>query len=134
METIAAIGALGALAQETRLRIFRLLVEQGPQGMTAGAIGRHLELASATLSFHLKELAAAGLVSSRQLGRFIHYATDFGAMHALVAYLTENCCRADPGVGDCVPACVVECAPLQITGRIAPAMPKPTIHPKRIPA
>ena len=130
METVNALSALGALAQETRLRIFRLLLEQGAPGMAAGAIGKRLELAPATLSFHIKALAAAGLVSSRQRGRFVHYATDFSAMRALVAYLTENCCRAD--AGDCGAACAADCAPLQHAGRIVSAAPKPTIRPKRM--
>ena len=130
METASALNALGALAQETRLRIFRLLVEQGAQGLAAGSIGKRLELAPATLSFHIKSLAAAGLLSSRQRGRFVYYATDFGAMRALVAYLTENCCRAD--AGNCGPACAADCAALQDPGPIVPAGPKPTIRPKRM--
>ena len=100
METSSALRALGALAHETRLGIFRLLVEHGPPGLPAGEIGRKLGLPAATLSFHVRELAMAGLVSARQQGRFIHYATDFSAMRGLVAYLSENCCRVCADVGD----------------------------------
>lgn len=87
-----AIGALSALAQETRLKVHRLLVEAGPGGLPAGHIGEALGLAPATLSFHLAQLARAGLVRSRQNGRFVIYSADFENMNALVAYLTENCC------------------------------------------
>jgi ArsR family transcriptional regulator len=92
METTQAVTALAALAHQSRLSIFRLLVEAGPEGMAAGAIGEKLKLPPATLSFHLANLAHAGLVRSRQDGRFVIYSTDFGNMNALVAYLTENCC------------------------------------------
>ena len=99
----AALVALAGLAQETRLAIFRLLVEQGPEGLAAGAIAERLELANATLSFHLKELAHAGLVTPVQAGRFIYYSANYAAMNSLVAYLTENCCR---GI-----TCDIACAP-----------------------
>ena len=93
METIAeAVTALSALAQETRLRVYRLLVEAGPEGLPAGRIGEELELAAPTLSFHLAQLARAGLAQSRQDGRFVIYRADFQNMNALVGYLTENCC------------------------------------------
>ena len=107
METNDVLAALGALAQETRLAIFRLLVEQGPAGLAAGAIAERLDLAPATLSFHLKELAQARLVIARPEGRFIHYRANFDAMTGLVSYLTENCCRiCTPcdGDGACRPA------------------------------
>jgi len=97
MQSTDAIAALAALAQGTRLGVFRLLVQQGPSGLAAGEIAGQLGIAPATLSFHLKELAHAGLVSSRQDGRFVFYAANFGAMNALLAYLTENCCVADGG-------------------------------------
>jgi DNA-binding transcriptional ArsR family regulator len=92
METTDALKALGAIAQETRLAIFRLLVQAGPAGRAAGVIGEQLGIPPATLSFHLAQLAGAGLVRPRQDGRFIYYSADFGAMNALVGFLTENCC------------------------------------------
>ncbi len=92
METTQAIEALAALAQETRLKIFRLLVQAGPEGMAAGSIGEKLDLPPATLSFHLAGLARAGIAKSRQEGRFVIYSADFGVMNSLLAYLTENCC------------------------------------------
>jgi DNA-binding transcriptional ArsR family regulator len=96
METQNAVRALAALAQETRLSIFRLLVQAGPDGVPAGAIGAALEVPLATLSFHLKELSHSGLVSSRQDGRFIYYSTDYDRMAALMTFLTENCCQGMP--------------------------------------
>ena len=92
METKQAIQALSALAQESRLAIFRLLIEAGPQGMNAGAIGDKLDLPPATLSFHLAGLARAGLLASRQDGRFVIYSAHFENMNELVAFLTDNCC------------------------------------------
>jgi DNA-binding transcriptional ArsR family regulator len=91
-----AVAALAALAQEKRLSIFRLLVEAGPEGIAAGRIAETLEVPGATLSFHLKELARAGLVSSRQEKQFIYYAVDFGRMAELMTFLTENCCKGMP--------------------------------------
>jgi ArsR family transcriptional regulator, arsenate/arsenite/antimonite-responsive transcriptional repressor len=96
MELKQAVAALGALAQETRLSIFLLLVEAGPQGVAAGRLAESLDVPPATLSFHLKELSHSGLISSRQDGRFIHYAVDFEHMAALMTYLTQNCCRGMP--------------------------------------
>ena len=99
METNDAISALGALAQATRLDIFRLLVQKGPDGLAPGVIAQKLELPNATLSFHLKELAQASLVSARQEGRFIYYTANYSAMNDLVGFLTENCCSGtDCGV------------------------------------
>ena len=92
METRNIISALGALAQETRLAIFRLLVETGPQGLAVGAIAEKLGLANATLSFHLKQLTHAGLTIATPSGRSIIYSADFSTMNGLVEYLTENCC------------------------------------------
>ncbi|TAK81926.1 MAG: ArsR family transcriptional regulator [Betaproteobacteria bacterium] len=100
MESKQAIQALGALAQESRLKIYRLLVEAGPQGMAAGDIGEKLGLPPATLSFHLAGLSRAGLAKGRQEGRFVIYSADFQNMDALVGYLTENCC----GGQACAPA------------------------------
>jgi ArsR family transcriptional regulator, arsenate/arsenite/antimonite-responsive transcriptional repressor len=111
MKTTDAVTALAALAQDTRLAVYRLLVQQGPSGLAAGEIAGQLGIAPATLSFHLKELAHGGLVSSRQDGRFIFYAANFDAMNALVAFLTENCCAAD-----CGPSCTptVACNPVSV--------------------
>jgi ArsR family transcriptional regulator, arsenate/arsenite/antimonite-responsive transcriptional repressor len=110
MESNDTVRALAALAQDTRLDVFRLLVQHGPSGMAAGEIAEHLAIAPATLSFHLKELSHAGLVTSRQDGRFNFYAANFTAMSELLAYLTENCCVADCGPGAaCAP--VAACAP-----------------------
>ena len=95
-----AIDALSALAQPSRLAIYRLLVEQGPEGLPAGEIGERLGLPPATLSFHLAHLARAGLVRPRQEGRFVIYSADYASMSALVGYLTENCC----GGRSCAPA------------------------------
>jgi ArsR family transcriptional regulator, arsenate/arsenite/antimonite-responsive transcriptional repressor len=92
MEMTQAVDALAALAQESRLKVYRLLVEAGPQGLAAGRIGGELDLPAATLSFHLAHLARTGLVKSRQDGRFIFYSADFQNMNQLVGYLTENCC------------------------------------------
>ena len=96
MEITSAVTSLGALAQETRLSIFRLLVEAGPEGVSAGRIGDTLAVPAATLSFHLKELARAGLVSTRQERQFIYYAVDFERMADLMTFLTQNCCRGMP--------------------------------------
>ena len=100
MESNSVVQAFGALAQETRLGIYRLLVTAGPQGMAAGAIAEKLGLPPATLSFHLQELNLAGLVHSRQDGRFVIYSADFKSMNELVGFLTENCC----GGRSCAPA------------------------------
>src|SRR6185436_4709889 len=110
-----AVLALGALAQQTRLAIFRLLVEHAPGGLTPSAIALRLKLAPATLSFHLKELASAGLIEDRRAGRFIWYRPDVSVMTGLIGYLTENCCRASGGA-----ACGTECAP----AARAPATPR----------
>ena len=93
METTKAIQALSALAQESRLGIFRLLVQAGPAGMSAGSIGEKLDLPPATLSFHLAGLTRAGLAQSRQDGRYVIYTASFENMNSLVAFLTENCCQ-----------------------------------------
>lgn len=92
MKSIEAVQALAAIAQETRLAVFRALVVAGPEGLAAGRIATALEVAPATLSFHLKELDHAGLVSARQQGRYVIYSANFARMNALLAYLTENCC------------------------------------------
>lgn len=102
METKQAITALGALAQETRLDIFRLLVQRGPDGLAAGAIAEALAVPAATLSFHLQQLMHAGLIEQRRASRSLIYSANFDGMNGLVAYLTENCCGR--GVS-CAPGC-----------------------------
>lgn len=92
MDMNQAIAALGALAQETRLALFRLLVQRGPDGLPAGAIATQLGVAPSALSFHLQQLVHAGLITQRRVGRQIIYTAAFASMNALMAYLTENCC------------------------------------------
>jgi DNA-binding transcriptional ArsR family regulator len=93
MEETTAVQSLAALAQAMRLRVFRSLVVAGPQGRTPGQLAEELEVAGATLSFHLKELANAGLVTQQRDGRNLIYRADFARMNALLAYLTEHCCE-----------------------------------------
>ena len=93
MEAKAAVAALGALAQESRLEVFRLLVQQGPEGMPAGHVAQALGIPPATLSFHLAQLGQAGLVRSRREGRRIIYSADYAGMQELIAFLTEKCCQ-----------------------------------------
>ena len=100
MEVGQAVDKLAALAQETRLRIFRLLVEAGDAGLNAGAIADALALPAATLSFHVAHLKRAGLVASRQESRFIYYSACYPAMDDLIAFLTDNCCQ---GAQCCLP-------------------------------
>jgi ArsR family transcriptional regulator len=95
MESNAVVAALGALAQGTRLEIFRRLVVSGSRGLSVGQIAEYVATAPATLSFHLKELVHAGLISARQEGRFIFYCANYVAMAELLAFLTENCCAGD---------------------------------------
>ena len=106
MKKSNVIAALGALAQETRLEIFRLLVQKGPEGAPAGEIGERLGQPSPTLSFHLNQLRFAGLVTSRRQSRLIIYSANYKAMNDVLAYLTENCCAGRPEL--CAPA---TCAP-----------------------
>jgi len=96
-----AISALGALAQETRLDVYRLLVTAGPEGLPAGVISERLKVQPGSLTFHLQQLAHAGLITQRRLGRQLIYSAEYGSMNALLAYLTENCC----GRGISAPAC-----------------------------
>ena len=96
METKTAVVALAALAQESRLSVFRLLVEAGPAGVSAGKIAEALGMAPSSLSFHLKELTHAGMASARQEGRFIIYKANFAKAAELVAFLSENCCGGQP--------------------------------------
>nr|WP_314544610.1 metalloregulator ArsR/SmtB family transcription factor [uncultured Massilia sp.] len=100
MQSSDAVTALAALAHESRLAAFRLLVQAGPDGLAASRIAEALDIANSSLSFHLKELTHAGLVTSRQDGRFVIYAASFDTMNALLGFLTENCC----GGTSCTPA------------------------------
>ena len=106
METKNVILALAALAQESRLGVFRLLVRVGPEGLNASKIAEELSLPPSSLSFHLKELAHAGLVIARQDGRFIIYAVNFDTMNALMVFLTDSCCGGNP----CLPKSSLVCA------------------------
>jgi len=103
MDSKHVVASLAALAQESRLRVYRMLVEAGPTGLAVGEIGASLKVAPATLSFHLKELFHAGLVTTRQEGRFVYYSANYERMNRLLGYLTENCCARD-GV-PCAAAC-----------------------------
>jgi ArsR family transcriptional regulator, arsenate/arsenite/antimonite-responsive transcriptional repressor len=95
MDEKRAIAALGALAQETRLALFRLLVTAGPAGLPAGVIAERLGVQPSSLSFHLAQLVHAGLITQRRLSRQLIYSAEYSAMNALLAYLTENCCGRD---------------------------------------
>jgi DNA-binding transcriptional ArsR family regulator len=95
MEQTKIIDALAALAQETRLNIFRLLVQTGPEGLPAGQIAEKLGLPATTLSFHLTQLRQAGLIDYRRESRSLIYAAEYDAMNGLISYLTENCCQGD---------------------------------------
>lgn len=98
MNSQDVVAALAALAQESRLSVYRLLVKRGPDGFAAGEISARLGIPGPTLSFHLKELCQAGLVTARKESRYIYYAANFERMNGLLAYLTENCCGLDAGV------------------------------------
>jgi ArsR family transcriptional regulator len=98
-----AVEALAALAQESRLSIFRLLVQAGKEGVAAGVLGEKLSIPAATLSFHLKSLTHARLIKSRTEGRFVIYSANFAEMDKLIAYLTEHCCAGD----------TMQCAPIK---------------------
>jgi DNA-binding transcriptional ArsR family regulator len=93
MDAKGAVAALGALAQQSRLEVFRLLVRRGPAGLAAGEISERVGVPPTTLSFHLAQLSRAGLVTSRREGRSILYAADYGGMQGLMGFLTENCCQ-----------------------------------------
>lgn len=111
MESKSAVTALAALAQESRLAIFRLLVQAGPQGLAAGKISEALGISPSSLSFHMKELVHAHLVSSRQESRYVIYSANFQTMNELLAFLTENCC----GGQACTPAPITASATLEKT-------------------
>ncbi|WP_374296762.1 ArsR/SmtB family transcription factor [Sphingomonas sp.] len=102
MDSPHAVLALGALAHETRLAIYRMLVESGPDGLSAGIIAERLRIPPSSLTFHVQHLHRAGLLTQRRLSRQLIYAADFSNMNALVGFLTENCCGR--GVGACLPA------------------------------
>ena len=106
METRIALQALAALAQETRLAAFRLLVRAGPDGLPAGRVAERIGVPPATLSFHLKELARAGLVHSHRESRQIIYAVDFAGMQGLLGFLTDDCCQRRPEL--CAPVATRE--------------------------
>ncbi|PRC92011.1 ArsR/SmtB family transcription factor [Solimicrobium silvestre] len=101
METKNVISALAALAQESRLAVFRALVQAGPEGMAATKISEHVGVPPSSLSFHLKEMSYADLITSRQEGRFVIYSANFITMNGLIGFLTENCCGGNP----CSPVC-----------------------------
>ena len=121
MEINDAVTSLAALAQESRLAIYRLLVQAGPAGMAVGRIGENLGIPAATLSFHLKELTRAELITARQDGRFIYYSVNFPQMAALLGYLTDNCCRGMPQ----------ECLGVMETALAECCAPKPKSKSKR---
>ena len=103
MNSGQAVQALAALAHDTRLALFRILVERGPEGLAAGAIAERLGVPPSSLTFHVQHLHRAGLVTQRRLSRQLIYAAEFGAMNGLVGFLTENCCGQ--GAAACLPAC-----------------------------
>jgi DNA-binding transcriptional ArsR family regulator len=111
MKTANVIAALGALAHEYRLAIYRLLVEQGPSGLPAGAIGDRMGLVPSSLTFHLQSLQRAGLITQLRASRQLIYSADFGVMNELVGYLTDKCCTAGDG------SCATECKPLTAATR-----------------
>jgi DNA-binding transcriptional ArsR family regulator len=130
------IAALGALAQESRLDIFRMLVQKGPDGVAAGKIARKLDLPAPTLSFHLGQLRHAGLVSARRHSRSISYAANYATMNSLLKYLTDNCCQGQPEL--CAPAvsCVIgkgarktPHAPRELPPRANRAAHRPSLQP-----
>ena len=104
MDSSQTVQALGALAHETRLALYRMLVERGPDGLPAGVIAERLGLQPSSLTFHVQHLHRAGLVTQRRLGRQLIYAADFSVMNGLVGYLTENCCGRGSTTSACSPA------------------------------
>jgi ArsR family transcriptional regulator, arsenate/arsenite/antimonite-responsive transcriptional repressor len=108
MNPTQAVTALSALGHETRLAIFRMLVERGPEGLSAGTIAERLDTPPSSLTFHLQHLHRAGLLTQRRLHRQLIYAADFAAMNALLGYLTDNCCGRGAAGQACVPACLSE--------------------------
>lgn len=121
METKKAVAAFAALAQETRLKIFRLLVRRGPDGLPAGKIAEKLAIPPNTLSFHLSQLTQAGLIESRRAGRTIHYTMSERGIRGLTGFLVKDCCRDSPALCDPTPNSMPCCAE---PPRAAPAAPK----------
>lgn len=115
MQGTEAVAALGALAQEHRLALFRLLVQAGQQGLPAGAVAESLGIPNSSLSFHLAQLHRAGLIKQSRQGRSLFYSADYRAMNALISYLMENCC----GGAECAPACAPETNPVQAKRKFA---------------
>lgn len=111
MKTKNAVAALSALAQESRLAIFRALVQAGPAGLSAGKISELTGVAPSSLTFHMKELTHADMAASRQEGRFVIYTANFATMNGLLAFLTENCCGGNP----CTPVSATACCPTKET-------------------
>jgi ArsR family transcriptional regulator len=104
MKSREAVGALGALAHEYRLEVYRLLVREGPEGLPAGAIGERVGLAPSSLTFHLQAMQRAGLIRQARVSRQLFYSADYSAMNGLVGYLTDECCSAGT-------ACAPDCEP-----------------------
>jgi len=122
MDTPAAISSLSALAQETRLAIFRMLVEAGGEGLAAGVIAERLEIPASSLSFHLAELTRGGLIAPRRASRSLIYSANYRAMNALIGYLTENCCGGN--LAACEPLMSQRRQPQARGARDAPARPR----------
>ena len=118
MDSNEAVQALGALAHETRLAIFRVLIERGPDGLSAGIIAEQLSIPPSSLTFHVQHLHRAGLITQRRVSRQIIYAANFEGMNGLVEFLTENCCGRGEGYGACLPAASA-CAPAPVKSRKA---------------
>jgi ArsR family transcriptional regulator len=117
MDTKQVIDGLGALAHDTRLQVFRMLVQQGPEGIPAGIIAERLGIPPSSLTFHLQQLLHAGLVTQRRLSRQLIYAADYAAMNGVLGYLTENCCGQNA-------ACAPTCNPTAAQGESDEALPR----------
>ncbi|MCO6465975.1 MAG: helix-turn-helix transcriptional regulator [Bradyrhizobiaceae bacterium] len=122
MESKAVVTALTALAHETRLSVFRMLVQAGQEGLAVGTICDSIGIPPASLSFHLKELSIAGLVNVRRSGRYLYYSAEYNAMNSLISYLTENCCVN----GTCDPSCTTVSIALPTSEKLKSASKKST--------
>lgn len=112
MEATAAVATFGALAQETRLAVFRLLVQAGPDGLTAGEIAEALKVPASTMSHHLATIERAGLATARRESRSIFYAADYKGIRALLTFMMEDCCQGRPeicGTDSTAPSCETAC-------------------------